>query len=163
MCSDPQDLRRRASWDGASGNSRRQLLDDLQRQYEIPIEISLCAPTCFVQSLTSCLTDYIPSSTMIPQRRFATLLTQSREYQRQLCLYHNSPVNPSSSSLFSDHTCDKESFPRITTTILEVHSDEVWNVAWSHDGTHLASASKDKTAIIWRIGVSWTDLQHLTY
>ncbi|KAG1855500.1 WD40-repeat-containing domain protein [Suillus tomentosus] len=46
---------------------------------------------------------------------------------------------------------DKESFPRIITIILEVHSDEVWNVAWSHDGTHLASASEDKTAIIWRI------------
>ncbi|KAG2147191.1 WD40 repeat-like protein [Suillus cothurnatus] len=127
MCSDPQDLRRRASWDGASGISRRQLLDDLQH--------------------------YIPSSTMIPQRRFSTLLAQSREYQRYRCLYHNSPVDPSSSSLFSDHTCDKESFPRITTTILEVHSDEVWNVAWSHDGTRLASASKDKTAIIWRIGL----------
>ncbi|KAG1789467.1 WD40-repeat-containing domain protein [Suillus plorans] len=53
----------------------------------------------------------------------------------------------------SDHAYDKESFPRITTTILEVHSDEVWDVAWSHDGTHLASASKDKTAIIWRIGL----------
>ncbi|KAG1826914.1 WD40 repeat-like protein [Suillus subaureus] len=127
MCSDPQDLRRRASWDGASGISRRQLLDDLQH--------------------------YIPSSTMIPQRRFSTLLAQSREYQRYRCLYHNSLVDPSSSSLFSDHTCDKESFPRITTTILEVHSDEVWNVAWSHDGTRLASASKDKTAIIWRIGL----------
>jgi WD40 repeat protein len=159
MCSDPQDLRRRASWDGASGISRRQLLDDLQRQYEISTKISLCTPVCFVQPLTSCLTDYIPSSTMIPQRRFSTLLTQSREYQRHRCLYHNSLVDPSSSSLFSDHTCDKESFPRITTTILEVHSDEVWNVAWSHDGTHLASASKDKTAIIWRIGVSWTDSQ----
>ncbi|KAG1770363.1 WD40-repeat-containing domain protein [Suillus placidus] len=60
----------------------------------------------------------------------------------------------SSSSLFSDHTYDKESFPRITTsTILEVHSDEVWDMAWSHDGTHLASASKDRTAIIWRIGL----------
>lgn len=127
MCSDPEDLRRRASWDGASGTSRRQLLDDLQH--------------------------YIPSSIMIPQRRFSTLLTQSREYQRHHCLYHNSPVEPSSFSLFSDHTCNKESFPRITTTILEVHSDEVWNVAWSHDGTHLASASKDKTAIIWRIGL----------
>lgn len=126
-------------------------------------KIYCCTPVCFVQLLTFCLTDYIPSSTMIPQRRFSTLLTQSREYQRHRCLYHNSLVDPSSSSLFSDHTCDKESFPRITTTILEVHSDEVWNVAWSHDGTHLASASKDKTAIIWRIGVSWTDSQCLTY
>ncbi|KAF9246442.1 WD40-repeat-containing domain protein [Melanogaster broomeanus] len=36
--------------------------------------------------------------------------------------------------------------------ILDAHTDEVWNVAWSHDGLRLASASKDKTAIIWRIG-----------
>ncbi|KAG2077968.1 WD40 repeat-like protein [Suillus decipiens] len=126
-CSDSQNLRRRASWDGASGTSRRQLLDDLQH--------------------------YTPSSTMIPRCSCSTLLAQSGEYQRYRCLYHNSHVDPSLASLFSDHTCDKESFPRITTTILEVHSDEVWNVAWSHDGVRLASASKDKTAIIWRIGL----------
>jgi hypothetical protein len=30
MCADPGDLRRRAGWDGASGTSRRQLLDALQ-------------------------------------------------------------------------------------------------------------------------------------
>ncbi|KAG2041820.1 hypothetical protein BDR03DRAFT_680239 [Suillus americanus] len=153
MCSDPQDLRRRASWDGVSGISRRQLLNDLRRQYEM--EISLCTPICFVQPLTSCLADHIPSSTTTPQRRFSTLLTQPREYQRHpsRCRYHSSPVDPSSSSLCGDHTCDKESFPQKTTTILKVHSDEVWNVAWSHDGTRLASASKDKTAIIWRIGL----------
>ncbi|KAJ3502077.1 hypothetical protein NLJ89_g9048 [Agrocybe chaxingu] len=90
MCSEPEDLRRRAGWDGASGSSRRQLLDTLH--------------------------DYIPSAVMIPQRR-------------------------------SD-------FPKITTTILEVHMDEIWNIEWSHDGAYLASASKDKTAIIWRRGDS---------
>jgi WD repeat-containing protein 26 len=95
---------------------------------------------------------------MIPQRRFSTLLAQSLQYQRHRCLYHNSPADPTSYSLFSDHMCEDEVFPRVTTTILEVHSDEVWNVAWSHDGTHLASASRDKTAIIWRIGVSSAEL-----
>jgi len=45
-------------------------------------------------------------------------------------------------------------FPWITTTILEVHKDEVWNIQWSHDGAHLASASLDKSAIIWRRGSS---------
>jgi len=45
-------------------------------------------------------------------------------------------------------------FPWITTTILEVHKDEVWNVQWSHDGAYLASASLDKSAIIWRRGSS---------
>ncbi|KAI6022746.1 WD40 repeat-like protein [Pisolithus marmoratus] len=125
MCSDAQELYRRALWDGASVASRQALLADLQ--------------------------EFIPSATMIPQRRFTTLLTQARHYQRERCTYHNAPMNPASFSLFCDHHCDKEDFPRITTTILHVHTDEVWNVAWSHDGLRLASASKDKTAIIWRI------------
>jgi hypothetical protein len=98
--------------------------------------------------------DYIPSAIMIPQRRFSTLLHQARLYQRQRCVYHNLPMNSSSFSLYSDHRCNKSDFPRITTTILEVHKDEVWNIKWSHDGAYLASASKDKSAIIWRRGVS---------
>jgi WD40 repeat protein len=61
-------------------------------------------------------------------------------------------MNSTSFSLYSDHRCNKSDFPRITTTILEVHKDEVWNVKWSHDGAYLASASKDKSAIIWRRG-----------
>ncbi|KAH9930616.1 WD40 repeat-like protein [Fomitopsis serialis] len=125
MCSNPEDLRQRAGWDGASGHSRRRLLGNLQR--------------------------YIPSSVMIPQRRFATLLDQARAYQQSLCLYHNAPSNSRTFSLYTDHLCDKDAFPRVTTAILEVHTDEVWNLEWSHSGNFLASASKDKTAIIWRV------------
>ena len=44
-------------------------------------------------------------------------------------------------------------YPRITTTILQVHSDEVWDLEWSHDGKLLASASKDKSVIIWSVQV----------
>ncbi|KAG5643231.1 hypothetical protein DXG03_001315 [Asterophora parasitica] len=125
MCSDVEDLRQRAGWDGASGTSRRQLLNNLQR--------------------------YIPSSIMIPQRRFSTLLDQAQAHQRTQCLYHNSPSDSTAFSLYTDHHCPKSAFPRITTTILQVHTDEVWNMEWSHDGCHLATASKDKTAIIWRL------------
>lgn len=99
-------------------------------------------------------TGYIPSSVMIPQRRFATLLDQARDYQRSQCLYHNAPMDARTFSLYTDHTCDKEAFPRTTTAILEIHKDEVWNLQWSHSGSYLATASKDKSAIIWRIGVS---------
>ncbi|KAG5654118.1 hypothetical protein H0H81_007170 [Sphagnurus paluster] len=127
MCAEPDDLRQRAEWDGASGTSRRQLLNSLQR--------------------------YIPSSIMIPQRRFVTLLDQAHAHQRQQCLYHNSPSDSIAFSLYTDHHCSKSAFPRITTTILEVHTDEVWNMEWSHDGRYLATASKDKTAIIWRCTV----------
>ena len=35
--------------------------------------------------------------------------------------------------------------------ILDNHKDEVWHVQFSHSGTMLASASKDTTALIWRV------------
>ena len=93
---------------------------------------------------------------MIPQRRFATLLEQARDFQQLQCLYHNAPKTSRAFSLYTDHMCDKDAFPRVTTAILEVHTDEVWNLEWSHNGKYLATASKDKTAIIWRIDVSAT-------
>ncbi|KAF7311490.1 WD-domain-containing protein [Mycena kentingensis (nom. inval.)] len=123
MCAKASELRERAQWDGAAGNSRRILLDALHR--------------------------YIPPSIMLPPRRFATLLQQANAFQRQQCVYHNTPNNPTGFSLFSDHECDKTAFPRITTTILEVHSDEVYILEWSHDGNLLASASADRTVIVW--------------
>ncbi|KAJ7744979.1 WD40-repeat-containing domain protein [Mycena maculata] len=126
MCSEPEDLRQRAGWDGAAGNSRRILLDNLHR--------------------------YIPPSVMIPPRRFSTLLHQANAYQRQQCVYHNIPTSSSGFSLFADHECDKTGFPRVTTTILEVHTDQVWLVDWSRDGNFLASTSSDKSVIIWGIG-----------
>ncbi|TFK54698.1 WD40 repeat-like protein [Heliocybe sulcata] len=133
MCTDAADLRQRAGWDGASGTSRRRLLANLQR--------------------------YIPSSLMIPPRRLATLLSQALLFQQSACLYHNVPLSLTSPnsrshfSLYTDHHCDRERhFPRVTTAILEGHLDEVWAVEWSHDGTRLATAGSDRTALIWRIG-----------
>ncbi|KAA1469347.1 WD40 repeat-like protein [Dentipellis sp. KUC8613] len=125
MYTDPTELRQKAGWDGAHGSSRRTLLASLQR--------------------------YIPSSVMIPPRRFASLLDQSQQYQRYQCLYHNVPTTSQSFSLYNDHHCDQDMFPRMTTAILEDHTDEVWNLEWSHSGRRLASASKDKTVIIWAV------------
>ena len=96
---------------------------------------------------------YIPSSLMIPPRRFVTLLDQARLHQISQCVYHNAPLTSRHFSLYADHTCDTDLFPRITTAILQVHGDEVWSLEWSHNGKYLASASKDKSVIVWSVGV----------
>lgn len=103
------------------------------------------------------ITVYIPSATMIPERRLTTLLHQAREYQHSRCVYHNSPLESSTFSLYTDHHCNKSDFPNVTTTILQGHSDEVWNMQWSHDGVYLATCGKDKTAIIWKTTVRFTN------
>ncbi|KAG8934591.1 hypothetical protein FRC02_009671 [Tulasnella sp. 418] len=123
MCMDPNDLLSRAKWDGAKGTSRQRLLVDLQA--------------------------FIPHNAMVPPRRLNTLLEQARNYQKAACTYHD-PRAPF--SFLSDHECSRAQFPTVTTHLLMGHSDEVWNIAWSHDGRYLASASKDKSAIIWSIG-----------
>ena len=60
---------------------------------------------------------------------------------------HNSPADP-------HHRCDSPRYSNITTAVLE-HTDEVWNVRWSHDGEYLAGAGKGESAIIWAVGVSY--------
>ena len=45
--------------------------------------------------------------------------------------------------------CSRDGFPLRTRVQLEEHSDEVFHVRFSPDGTKLASASMDKTAIIY--------------
>ncbi|KAJ4487725.1 WD40-repeat-containing domain protein [Lentinula aciculospora] len=126
MCTEPEDVRQRARWDGALGRSRQQLLLDLHHS--------------------------IPPSIMIPQRRFVTLLQQAHRAQVRRCIYHNTPLESTPFSLFNDHECNKDGFPSVTTTVLLGHTDEVWSVEWSHDGAYLASGGQDKTAIIWSMG-----------
>nr|CAG8577112.1 13882_t:CDS:10 [Entrophospora candida] len=92
------------------------------------------------QKLLLELQRYISPSIMVPEHRLETLLEQSITLQRISCLYHNTDQYI---SLYSDHA--------FTTHIFNRHTDEVWYVAFSNNGRFLASASRDKTAIIWSL------------
>ena len=96
---------------------------------------------------------------MIPQHRLETLLEQAKSMQRINCVYHASdtPI-----SLLADCACDPSAFPSITTHILTEHTDEIWRLEFSHDGLWLATAGRDKTAIIWNVKVSSFFLAVLT-
>lgn len=83
---------------------------------------------------------------MIPDRRLAVLLDQVKTHQINDCFYHNTADSP---SLYSDHKCDRSMFPSKMTIDLQHHTDEVWFLQFSHDGTKLASASKDRMIYIY--------------
>lgn len=131
MCMSPEEVRKQANWDGAAGNSRRQLLSELSES--------------------------ITPSTMIPEHRLATLLHQVKEAQISKCLYHNTANPP---SLYSDHLCQRNQFPLSTVKVLADHTDEVWFLAFSHDGERLATASQDRSVIIWDVE-TWEVIHHL--
>lgn len=143
MCADADDLRVTAGWTGTCGGSRQALLQTLQRQS--PISFLARSHKLIRSSLAA---DHISPLLMIPQRRLGRLLDQAQELQRSACVFHSDsqPI-----SLLADCSCDPNAFPSITTHILREHTDEVWRLAFSHDGEWLATAGKDRTVIVWRV------------
>ncbi|KAI8817138.1 WD40-repeat-containing domain protein [Fimicolochytrium jonesii] len=123
MCPNAESLRVRAQWDGAEGLSRASLLNTLQA--------------------------YMPSATMIPPHRLDVLLDQAVQLQKMNCLYHN--VDEDDTTLYVDHCCSRQRFPCNTTHIFDEHTDEVWFIAFSHNGNYLASASRDTRVAIWSL------------
>lgn len=91
----------------------------------------------------------LPPSIMIPEKRLEHLLEQALNVQKEACIFHNSVDQ--ALSLYSDHRCGRDQIPNQALQVLEVHENEVWFLQFSHDGRHLASASKDCTAIIWEV------------
>ncbi|KAL9083883.1 MAG: hypothetical protein Q9165_008353 [Trypethelium subeluteriae] len=120
MCESAADLRSQAKWDGSEGQSRNQLLSDLSKS--------------------------ISPSVMIPEHRLAVLLQRVKDHQIAECKYHNTADSP---SLYLDHTCSRDEFPLVTGRVLHGQQDEIWHLQFSHDGTMLATASKDSTILIY--------------
>lgn len=83
---------------------------------------------------------------MIPEHRLAVLLNQVKQSQIASCVYHNTETSP---SLYFDHHCDRENFPLEVVAELREHTNEVWFIEFSHDGTRLASCGAEGKVLIW--------------
>lgn len=97
--------------------------------------------------------EYLPPAVMLPPRRLRTLLCQAVKLQKEQCPFHND-LNESGLegvSLLVDHVCDKNEFPCETKQVLGDHCEEVCFCRFSHDGSRLATGSKDTTVIIWDV------------
>ncbi|KAL8735020.1 MAG: hypothetical protein Q9166_001145 [cf. Caloplaca sp. 2 TL-2023] len=116
----PDGLKKEAKWDGATGQSRQLLLQELSKS--------------------------IAPSVMIPEHRLADLLDQVKKNQISHCLYHNPSSSP---SLFADHICDRSQFPLRTVLELSQNAGEVWAMEFSHDGTRLATSGQATDVIVY--------------
>ncbi|KAK9838625.1 hypothetical protein WJX74_000090 [Apatococcus lobatus] len=115
----------------------------------LSIAASWSGPPSSRQLLLADLQDVVPPEVMLPERRLEVLVGQALQSQVASCPFHN--AQPAAISLLQDFQCGQEQIPTCTTQILTDHTDEVWFVAFSHSGTMLASASKDKSAIVWDV------------
>ncbi|KAK3351680.1 WD40 repeat-like protein [Neurospora tetraspora] len=123
MCASAEDLKEKAVWDGARGESRHALLSELSK--------------------------FVSPSVMLPEHRLAALLNQAQEIQISNCLYHSTLQTP---SLYKDHVCDRKAFPAIAKYKLDEHNgNEVWQVRFSHDGTRLASCGMERLVVIYSV------------
>ena len=120
MCRSPDEVKIQATWDGADGASRRQLLSNLSNS--------------------------ISPSVMIPEHRLAHLLDQWKDSQLQGCQYHNTLDAP---SLYMDHSCTRDDLPLHVVAELDHHTNQVWFVQFSNDGKYLATAGQDKTIVLY--------------
>jgi WD repeat-containing protein 26 len=134
MISTAEDLKSRTGWDGKSGLSRQHVLASVEG---IPIVRTSRLPK-----------EIISPTALVPANRLVTLLQQAKDFQVRQCLFHLR-VSDGPHSLLVDHACDSNAFPSTTVKILTGHTDEVWDIKFSHDGTKLASSSKDNCVIIW--------------
>ena len=132
----PEAVKSAAKWDGAKGQSRQLLLQELSSKLVF----------CMFVTAADNRTGSISPSVMIPQHRLATLLDQVKQNQISHCLYHNPSSSP---SLFADHLCDRSQFPLQTILELSQNAGEVWAMEFSHDGRRLASSGQATDVLIY--------------
>jgi len=138
ICSDVQSLKTRAKWDGSTGNSRKELINDLHR--------------------------YIPAHLMVPENQLEKLMLQAVQYQKDR---GTSSTNILTSSIGSDISLLSEDVhlvdhvPRDLIRVLHDHTDEVWFAQFSPNGRYLSTCSADGTALIYDLSLMPDVWKHL--
>ena len=154
MCSSPAELRARAHWEGTGETSRRKLLQDIESEWSTAHALAL--------PLMAASSGAVSPSIMVPTRRLPELLEQAQTLQKQRDAFFNLPAD-AHLSLYVDHRSDRSVSPTHTSAILTGHgAGQIWDLAWSHDGTRLATAGgkqlqasdEECFVVVWRPKVS---------
>ena len=157
MCTN-EELMRRTGWDGSQGKPSSSTAHDYSQAALTNHNTTNTTPSLLPSSLQgtsrstllSELQQYIPPALLLPENRLQTLLQQAVLWQSSQCAERPSAFG-GSRALLEDFAFSREEIPHITKHVLERHTDEVWFVAYSHDGTKLATAAKDAVVAVWEV------------
>ncbi|KAL4401824.1 GID complex protein [Malassezia pachydermatis] len=137
LCRNAQELYEQAKWDGALGQSRRQLLSTIE--------------------------SVLDTSSMVPNRRWHVLYEQALAFQRMQSPYFVCDSLNDSRRLLVDYQADPAQFPSHLSYELDGHTDEVWTIRFSHTGTKLASGGRDGLVNIWDMSTKCTPVLQLQH
>lgn len=82
---------------------------------------------------------------MLPEGRLGQVLQSFKRKQLDACLFHTDPNTP---TLYHNHSCPPERFPRHIALDLNDLGGEAWHVKWSPDGKSLAACGQRKV-VVW--------------
>ncbi|EPX74929.1 WD repeat protein [Schizosaccharomyces octosporus yFS286] len=88
---------------------------------------------------------YISADIMMPKNRLLELLEQAKNHQISSQCYHNVLKN---FTFLSDYQAEPSEIPTKEIHCFDDHTSEVWQISYSNNGKYLASASQDKSTII---------------
>lgn len=135
MCRSIEEVRQKADWPGKGMQSRRRLMEKIQR--------------------------FIPPMIMLPPKRLDTLLSQAIQLQKERCVLHLdedtdgiSDLAKSYVDLKKDHVCSSSNFPLELRQEVVPTRSEVWYCKWSNDGSKLATGSLGGIVKIWDLDVN---------
>lgn len=108
------------------------------------------------------ISKFISPSSMIPKHRLFKLLQQSIQHQKSLNLYQfGDEEDTTKVSLYEDLKSNKTNFPDTVIKTLTDHTDEVWFVLFSHDGSKLITCSADSFIYIYDVNDNFKILKKL--
>lgn len=159
MCQDVKDLYKRAKWDGANGESRQELLDDLHKY----ISPSLMVPKDRLQKLLlqavnksndgkpiSLLQEEIPPTKLVPRECIHVF----EDHTDEVWYVTFSPNGKYMATSGADRTLiiyDIENYKKAKPLVCKGHTDAVSVVAFSPDSTMILSGSNDKKIKLWDV------------